>query len=510
MARRFLCLAFLALAACGSGLDDSTLIWARSTDANTFDPAEVLWGEDAKVTWSLYENLVAFKKDSAELEGRLATGWTFSDHGLTLTFDLRQGVTFHDGTPFDADAVVFTFGRLTKPDHPFRPRAVPYEANFADIKEVRAEGPHRVVFTLKRKTAVILQQLALFGAAIVSPAAVRKHGESFTSNPSGTGPYRLERWDRDVRIVLDRFDGYWGPKPAVARVIVIPSQSPQTAIEKLRRGEVQVVDHPTLADVEKLRKDKTLKVDTETATNVCYLGFNMKKLPYSDPHFRRAVGLALDRDTLNQLVYHGLAEPASNICPPAIWGDTCPTPPYPHDLDRAREELTKAKMTTFDIELIYMTFSRPYMPEPTRVAEFVKDQLRKIGLSVKLTGFDKAAYNEKIKEDGHPMYLLGWNADFADPDNFTFPLLHASNIPELNNSFFDDAAFNDAVLSAQSELDAGKRKALYAKAYGRYRELMPTIPLVHVKQVIALDPRVVYDLHPLEYRFYEASLSPRE
>ena len=509
--KHLLSLVLLTSAACGSGIDDSTLIWSRSSDANTFDPAEVHWGEDAKAVWSLYETLVTFAADSAKLEGRLATDTgTFSEDGLTLTFNLRQGVTFHDGSPFNSDAVVFTFERLTKANHPHRPVKVPYEAQFADIESVRADGPNRVVFSLKRKTAVILNQLALFGGCIVSPTAVKLHGKAFTSNPSGTGPYRLERWDRGVRIVLDRFEDYWGTKPNIARVIVVPSKSPQTAIQKLRRGEVHVVDNPTLADVKRLKKNPAFTVQMETSLNVAYLGFNTRKLPYSDPNFRRAVGFALDRDTLNRHVYHDMAEPAANICPPALWQDICPTPPYEYSLPKARKELEKAKLTSYEVELYYMTFSRPYMPEPDRVAEFVKDQLRKFGLKVKLTGFAKGAYHEKIKEDDHPMYLLGWNADYPDPDNFFFPLLHASNIPSLNGSFFDDAEFNEATRMAQSELDPQKRKALYTKAYARYRELMPTIPLVHVRQVIILDKRVSYNLHPIEYRFYAASLSPPE
>jgi ABC-type transport system substrate-binding protein len=163
------------------------------------------------------------------------------------------------------------------------------------------------------------------------------------------------------------------------------------------------------------------------------------------------------------------------------------------------------KLESKDVELIHMTFSRPYVPEPLRAAEFVKDQLRKIGLEVKLTGYDKAAYDQKYKDPNHPMYLLGWIADIPDPDNFYYPLLHGDSISSMNASFFDDAGFNAAVKDAQSELDPAKRRALLATAYARYREVLPTIPLVHVKQIIGLSKRVDYNMHPIEYRFYAAS-----
>ncbi len=503
---RALLLAALALLGTAPIQPGKALIWARGTDSSTLDPAEVEWGEDAKITQNLYEPLVTFKHDSVELEGRLAKSWAFSPDGKSLTFELQEGVTFHDGTPFTAESVVFSFQRLIDPKHPNKPKIVPYASNFSDITGVAAQGPSRVVFSLKGPNAVIVQNLTLFGACIVSPTAVRKHGEKFPQNPVGTGPYKLTRWDRDVRIVLDRFDGYWGPKPSIARVIVIPVASPQTAIQKLRKGEVHVVDHPTLADVKPLQEDPATKVDTETSMNVCYLGFNMKRFPYSDPNFRRAVSLAIDRKALNTIAYYDLAEPAVNLAPPAIWKDTGPIPQYEFNLAKAREALAKVKLESKEVELIHMTFARPYVPEPMRVAEFIKDQLGKIGLAVKLAGFDKSAYSAKYREEGHPMCLLGWNADIPDIDNFFYTLLHGDNAGDMNLSFFNDPEFNDAVKKAQTELDPAKRKTLYAKGWARYREEQPTIPLVHVKQLIALSRRVDYNMHPIEYRFYIASL----
>ncbi|HEV3027504.1 MAG TPA: ABC transporter substrate-binding protein [Planctomycetota bacterium] len=510
MSRISRCVLLLAvLGSCRDGAaDPSVLIWARSADSSTLDPAEIEWGEDAKVIQSLYDTLVTYRGDTVELEPKLAERWMVSPDGKTLTFDLRRGIVFHDGTPLDAAAVVFTFERFLKPDHPYRPKnPCPYGSNFSDIQSVVAESPHRVVFTLKRPNVVMLYNLTLFAAHIVSPSAVKSHGAQFPVHPVGSGPYRLARWDRDVRIVLDRNDAYWGPRPAIPRVIVVPVKSPQTAIEKLKAGEVQVVDHPTLADAKTLEEDPRTKIDTESSLTVSYLGFNLQRPPYSDPNFRRAVSLALDRRTLNELAYHGLAEPAANLVPPALWKNACPTPPYEFDLEKARQALAKVKLGSKEVELIHMTFSRPYVPEPLRVAEFVKDQLRKIGLDVKLTGYDKAAYDQKYRDPNHPMYLLGWIADIPDPDNFYYPLLHGDSKNDMNASFFDDPEFNDAVTQAQVESDSARRAALWTKAYGRYRDVLPTIPLVHVKQIIGLSRRVHYNMHPIEVRFYAASWS---
>ncbi len=498
--------ALLLATGCSREFDaKGALIWARSSDSATLDPAEVDWGEDAKITQNVFEGLVTFQHDSVELEGRLATKWEISADGKTLVFDLRTGVKFHDGTDFDSQAVVFSFDRLRQEKHPSRPKVVPYLANFADIEKVAADGPHRVVFTLKGPSAVILHNLTLFGAGIVSPAAVRKHGADFPRNPVGTGPYRMVRWDRDVRIVLDRFEGYWGPKPAYPRVVIVPVNSPQTAIEKLKKGEVHAVDHVSLGDIQALQAHPLTYVDSETSMNICYLAFNMRKAPYDNLHFRRAVALAIDRKGLNTVAYYGLAEPATNVIPPAIWRDLGPTPPYELNLAKAKEELAKAKLASNRVELCHMTFSRPYVPEPLRVAEFLKDQLQKIGLEVKLTAFDLAAYRQKVKEESHPMCLMGWSADIADPDNTFYPILHGDCAGETSPSFFNDPEFNDAVKRAQGQLDPAKRRELYVKAYERYRDQVPTVPLVHVKQLVALSKGVSYNMHPIEYRFYIAA-----
>ncbi len=500
-------LAALFLAGCGGGGSPppSALVWARSDDSATLDPAETEWGEDLKVVASLYETLVAIDGETLQPAPRLATSWTLAPDGRSASFELRGGVRFHDGTPLTAEAVAFSFARMLDPAHPQRPRIAPYARNFSAIGEVRAEGDLRVAFAFKSPFRLTLQALALPAASIVSPAAARKHGADFARNPSGTGPYRLGRWERDVKMELERFDAYWGEKPAVARVLVVPVASPATAIEKLRKGEVHVVDHPAPADLARLGGDPAAGPVLQAPLTVCCLGFNMKRAPYDDARFRRAVALAIDRRALNEFAYHGRAQPAWNVVPPALWG-TPPAETAP-SLEKARELLAELRLVTREVELIHVNIPRPYMPEPQRVAEFLKDALRKIGLEVKVTGYDKGAYGQKTRDPSHPMFLLGWKGDYPDPDNYLYPLLHGDNAGDQNGSFFDDPEFNAAVRSAQAEFDPALRRALYEKALARYLELVPTVPLVHLGQALAVSRRASYRPHPFEYRFYQARLS---
>lgn len=506
--RRALISVLALLAACSGGdapPSGTVLIWARGGDSSSLDPAEIEWGEDVKISQNLQETLVGYKTRSVELEPRLATSWAFSDDGLRAAFTLREGVVFHDGSAFDAEDVVFSFRRLLDAKHPQRPRASPYAPNFGMIASVESDGPRKVVFTLKAPSAVFLGNLALFAAGIVPSDA---KADTLGREPVGTGPYRLARWEKDVKIELERFDRYWGAKPAIPTVIVVPVTSPQTAVEKLRRGEVHVVDHPTLSDTEALKKEPSVRVLSLPGMNIAYLSFNMTKAPYDHPAFRRAVSLALDRKAINALVLHGLGEPASNVVPPPLWKDVGPATPYEENLEKAKAELASIRPAPKDVEIMYNTLPRPYNPEPQRLAEVVRDQLRRIGLEAKLIAYDRPAFNAKYKEPGHPMYLSGWIADVADPDNFFYPLLHGESRADLNGAFFDDPGFNAAVSGAQRELDPAKRRALFSTAYARYREVLPTLPLVHLPTVLAAAKNVRLELHPIEYRFFEASFGP--
>lgn len=490
----------LLLGACGGGTPagERALLWARSADSATLDPAEAEWGEDLKVVAALYEPLVSFDARGA-LEPRLATAWTFSEDGLAATFTLRPGVTFHDGSPLDARAAAFSFARLLDPSHPERPKVAPYAANFKDVAKVEASGPDTVIFRLRRPTRLLLHALALPAASIVSPAGPKAHG----TRP-GTGPFRLGRWDRDVRLELERFDSYWGPKPGVARLLVLPIPSSATALEKLRKGEIHVADHLSPADAKALAGDPAARALVAPSVNVCCLGFNMTKPPYDDVHFRRAVALAIDRRALIAFAYEGLAEPAAALVPPSLRRDLDPLPDPEFDLARARQELALVKPAPKEVELIHVTIPRPYMPSPSRVAEYLRDQLRKIGLELKLTAYDKSAYGGKTRDPGHPMFLLGWKGDAPDPDNYLYPLLHGDNAGDQNGSFFRDPAFDRAVTAAQTERDPTRRKALYAEAFGRHREEIPTIPLVHAHAIFGLAKGVDYEPHPFEVRFVAA------
>jgi len=509
--------AFLAcalLSSCGSGSTDApaagtTILYARGDQTDSLDPPSTEWGGSAKIMVNLFETLVAFSDDGIDLVPRLAEKWERSEDGKTWTFHLRQGVKFHDGTPFDGAAVLFSIARLLGKGENL-PRAIPYGPSYQVIDSVDAPDPHRVVFKLKEPSAVFLMNLAMFPAGIVSPAAVRKSGaDGFATNPVGTGPLKFKEWQRDVKIVLVKNPEYWGAGAKMERLIILDVKDAKTAVQKLKNGEVDVIDKLTLADIAAIDSDPNLAMEYEVSMNVCYLTFNMGRDPDRDPNFRKAIAHALDRKKIVELAYHGKAEPAASILPPSIFPPPAGLPDYPHDVAKAKDLLAKVKLPEgFELKLWHMAYDRPYVPEPDKLALVIQEQLSRIGLKVRLEGFNQDIYRRRTHDLDHPLLILGWSADIADPDNFMYALLHGESIgpkdkPDgTNNSFFDHAEFNSIVKAAQSEVDAGKRRALYERALRIFQEELPVIPLAHVRQMAAVSKKVKYNHHPIEYRFW--------
>jgi peptide/nickel transport system substrate-binding protein len=463
------------------------LVFGRGGDAVSLDPAIVTDGESIKVTENIFDTLVDYGEQDTTIQPALAESWEVSEDGLTYTFKLRKGVKFHDGTDFNAEAVVYNFERWmnSHDEGKFAYYASMFGGFKGDeghvIKEVKAVDEYTVQFTLNRPQAPFLKNIAMPPFAIASPEALEKHGDKFGENPVGTGPFVFKEWKRNDTITLEKNPNYWKEGyPKLDKVVfkVIPDNSAR--LNALLTGEIQLMDGMNPSDVEKVEANKDLQVFFRPSMNVGYLGFNVEKEPFNNKLVRQALSHAVNKKALIDAFYSGQAEPAKNPMPPVIEGYNDEIEDYPYDLEKAKQLLAEAGYPNgFETEFWAMPVPRPYMPNGQKVAEAIQADFAKIGVKTTIKTMEWATYLEKVQAGEAPMFLLGWTGDNGDADNFLYTLLDKDNIGSNNYSRYSNDQVHKLLIDAQSTPDQEKRNELYKQAQVIIHEDAPWVPLVH-------------------------------
>ncbi len=480
---------FLLILSFISATDDKTggtLVFGRSGDSVGLDPAREDDGESFYVSDNVYEPLVAFKTGTTEVIPCLAESWTISKDGLEFTFKLRKGVKFHDGTDFNADAVVFSLKRQYDQNHPHNKYGPWKYWGYMDmsniINDVIKVDNLTVKITLKKKEAPFLANLAMNFAVIVSPTAAEKYKENLKNNPVGTGAFKFVQWIKDDSIVLERFDGYWGQKAYLDRVIlkVIPDATARYLA--LKKGEVDIIDFPSPDDIENIKKDKNLKTVEQAGLNVGYLAMNLDKKPFDNKLVRQAINYAVNKSDIIKAVYGSFGIPAKNPMPPTMWSYNDKIKDYGYNPTKAKDLLKQAGFPNgFEATIWAMPVSRPYNPNAKKVAEIIQAQLKEVGIKLNIVSYEWGTYLDKIHQGEHDMCLIGWTGDNGDPDNFLWVLLSIPSTikPASNYSFWKNDKFNSLIKEAKETFDVKKRTSLYMSAQEIFKEEAPWVPIAH-------------------------------
>lgn len=486
-----------------SGSKKDTLVYGRGGDSTSLDPITSTEGETFKVTQNVFETLITYGKQDTTLHPGLAEKWDVSSDGLTYTFHLRHGVKFHDGTDFNAEAVVFNFDRWMNGDE----EKFPYYTMFGGfkgdeghvIKEVKAVDEHTVEFVLTRPQAPFLKNLAMSPFGIASPAAVKKYGDKFRENPVGTGPFKFVEWKQNDKITLEKNPDYWEKGlPKLNKIIfrVIPENTAR--LNALSNGEIDVMDGLNNSDEATVKNNDKLQVIKRPSMNVGYLGFTVNRKPFDNKLVRQALNYAIDKKAIINSFYGGQAQAAVNPMPPSIEGYDDSIKAYPYDLEKAKKLLAEAGYPDgFEMDLWAMPVARPYMPEGMKVAEVIQESFSKIGVKAKIQSVDWATYLEQAGKGEFDAYMLGWTGDNGDADNFLYTLLDKDSIGSNNYSYYSNDQLHDILIKAQTESDQPKRNELYKQAQAIIHDDAPWVPLVHSTPLLAASKDLVnYLPHP--------------
>ena len=484
---------------------EQVLVFARGGDSVKLDPAVVDDGESLNVCYSVFDTLVQFKPGTTEVEPALATSWEAAEDGLTWTFHLRDGVTFHDGTSMDADAVLFSLLRQHDPAHPFHQVGGAHTywssmdmSNIVDT--ITKTDPLTVVFHLKKIEAPFLANLAMEFASVISPAAATAAGPDFAHHPVGSGPFKFVRWDQEQSIVVEANDSYWGGRPKLDRVVFEVIKDPNIRTIRFQSGAVHVFDNPNPNELEAVRKTPHARILQEPGLNVGYLAMNMKREFFKDARVRIAVNHAIDKQRIVDDIFKGTGTVAKNPLPPIMWGYNDAIEDFAHDKAKAKRLLAEAGYPDgFTCSLWYMPVPRPYMPDGKKVAEAIQLDLKDVGITANMVTYDWATYLDATKKGEHDMALLGWSGDNGDPDNFLNVLLSvaATEIPAQNIAFYKNAEFNRLITEAKETVDQARRTELYLKSQEVFHADPPWVCLAHNLQSVVLRDEVEgYVLYP--------------
>ncbi len=495
-----------------SASGDQVLVFARGGDSESLDPGSTTDGESSRVTKQVLESLLDFEADSFELKPALAHDWEVSDDGLTYTFYLEEGVTFHDGTDFNAEAVKVNFERWADPEHEYAFSDDGYVYSMYGtmfggyagddghvIEEINVVNDYEIEFILNQPLGFFLQNMGMTYFAITSPAALEEYGDTINENPVGTGPFQFVSWNKDDAIVLEKFEDYRiEGLPKLERVIfeVIPDNAAR--LIALRSGEIDMMDGLSPDDAAGVETEEGLELLTRTENNFGYVGFNNQKEPFDQVEVRQAVNYAIDKQAIAEALYAGYATEAKNPLPPGYLGYNDDVAGYEYDPEKAKELLAEAGYEDgLEIELWTMPVARPYMPDPETVSEIVQNNLADVDITAKIVREEWAPYLEKTLLGEHQLFIMGWSGTNGDPDYFLSSLLHGSNVGSSNRSFYQNNEVDELLDAAKRAVDQDERADLYAQAQALISEDSAMVTLVHSKPVMAITKNVLnYVPHP--------------
>ncbi len=497
------------------------MIYARYADSLQLDPVWTDANVDIWVSSSIYDTLLLPTSDGLGVQPGLATKWTLSDGGTTLTLALREGAKFSDGTLLKASDVKFSLDRARDPKNGA------WSGMIASIDSVTATEPGTVVLKLKQPDPTLIPALAMFNTGILPQAKYeatpakdeKERAEKFAEHPLGTGPFMLAEWSRNTRMLFKRNPYYWGKAPdgGVLPYLdeiefqIIPDDS--TRLLKLKAGEIDGTEFIPYSRVKELQADANLRMELWPSTRVAMLGmFCGEKLkdgsanPLSNQKFRQALNYAVNKEAIIAITTQGLGKPLStfmsSVTPLAITGK----PAYPFDLAKAKALMAESGVpqgTT--VALMVLAGNQDNLNNATAVQQMWSQ----IGVKLNIVQLDNPTKTARYRAEDYQINTAGWTDDIADPSEIASYYAYFPTVHNLHSQW-QDKQVNDLFEKSQKEIDGDGRRAEYKELQERYIEAAPIIFLYEVPYPVAFRKNVMGFVQiPLGNNYFERAYVER-
>ncbi|MCR8725410.1 ABC transporter substrate-binding protein [Frigidibacter sp. ROC022] len=467
-----------------------TLVVGKSADADNLDPAVTMTNNSWTITYPAYERLVQFKVEDGrgltEVEPSLAASWTTSEDGLTWTFKLAPGHMFDDGTPVDAAAVKASFDRLLAvgkgPSETIGP-----------VAEIQAPDAETVVFTLKEPFGPFLSALATNGASIVNPSFAEHEkdgdlGQAYLAEHTlGSGPYRLESWEKDQQFVLVPNPHYSGPKPALSKIVVKVIKEATARRLQLENGDIDIVEELPIDQLDTLKGTEGVTVVDEPSFYVTYLYLNNTHPPLDNPKVRQALSYAVDYQGIIDGILLGRGIQMQGPVPVGMWAHDDNAKQYNYDPDKARAMLEEAGVKDLSLTFVYAKSD----PNWDSIGLVLQQYLADIGVELVLREHAYPTMREKLNTGDFDIAPGNWTPDYGDPSMF-MNYWFDSRLHGLagNRAFYTNPAVDEMIRTSVNLTDQSKREALYLDAQKLIMEDAPYILLFQKNYTFAMRDNV--------------------
>ncbi|GAJ98917.1 glutathione ABC transporter substrate-binding protein [Geomicrobium sp. JCM 19055] len=489
----------IALAACSSDPGDSTNATDSSTTSDSSDetitmaitadipdlnPQGASERMSGSIKFHVFETLVA-PDENMDLQPLLAESYEQLDD-LTWEFKLKEGISFHDDQPFNAEAVKTNFDRVLDPEI-----ASPMFAQFNVIDEVEVIDDYTVHFITEEPFQSLPNNLSHFGGAIISPKAIEdaENGDhNLDLDPVGTGPFVFDSWTQGESINFEKNEDYWGDAVDFDALtyLIVPEQS--TRIAMLDTGEVDIID-----DIEPVNTGQVDAMDGASLVAVesmrsNYIGFNLDVEPLDDERVRQAFAHAIDRDTLVTGFYGEYGSKATGPISDYIFGYN-PDSDFPeYDIERARELLAEAGLEDGFTTSIWLEESDSVA---VQVAQHVQDQVAEIGINLEIQQLEWTTLITETTEGNHDLFLLGWSNNLGDPNDAIYRQFHSDNIGAAGNRmWYSNDEVDELLIDARKESDDAVRESMYQEVQAILAEEVPRIDYVHPYYILGVGDHI--------------------
>ncbi len=476
-----------------------TLTIAQVQDPNNWDPIATFLLSWGAVGSSIFDGLV-MRDEQLNLKPGLATSWEVLDQGMRLRFKLREGVTFHNGEPFNAEAVKFTMERLLGPEGAKGPQ----QSNYTSIGAVEIIDPYSVDIVLKRPDPVMITKLAGYGAMMVPPKYVTEKGsQGFAAAPVGTGPFKVASYENKVALTLEPSGHHWDGTPKLDKVVFKFIVEPATQVAELQAGRVDVASQVPIGMIGAITSTAHLQLLSTTGPTVQVARFNTANGPTKDERVRKAIVLAVDREAIVKQILQGHAKPVTSFQSTLSFGFDPAQKPVPFDPAAAKKLIAEAKLppgatVSLDFPSNNTTFRE--------VAQAVAGYLSAVGLKAQVRPFEMNLFTNDIIPNGKTgeMFAMGWGGWTFDYDNTAYLMYHSG---ERWNPYDKDPALDTMLEAQRSIADRGERQKALQKIANFVAEHALELPLYNLDTYYGVNKRVKGLVVPPDNRFRLAGVS---